>query len=233
MSRRAFSRKALGFAVAAAAAGTVLGTTADGVLADETGYYRTTSSVNLRVGPSTQRSILHVVPANAMVTSLRATKNGFRKVSYFGKVGWIHADFLTVTNGGSSDQPPVSTGFAKTNDSVNMRRQPSKSAAVDRVLPAGTTVEVFDFWQDGFRMVGYANKTGWVYDSYLDETGAPEGYVTTTSALNLRTQPSTTAKVIVVMPKGTAVRWTDEVSNGFRRVNWQGTNGWAFDEFLK
>ncbi len=233
MSRRSFTRSLIGAGAVAFAAASGIATGISDALADDTGFFRTTSSVNLRIGPSTRRSVLHVLPANAMVTSLRASKNGFRKVSYFGTAGWVHQDFLTVTNGGSSDQPPVPTGFAVTNTSVNFRSQPSTSSSVIRVLPAGKTVEVFNFWQNGFRMAGFAQQTGWIYESYLDETGAPAGYVTTSAALNLRSQPSTSAKVIIVMPKGSAVRWTDEVSNGFRRVNFQGTNGWAFDDYLK
>ena len=82
-------------------------------------------------------------------------------------------------------------------------------------------------------MVCYAQQTGWIYEQYLEEGGVPVGYMTTTTALNLRTQPSTRAAVIIVMPPNTAVRWTDEVANGFRRVNFQGTNGWAYDQYLK
>jgi uncharacterized protein YgiM (DUF1202 family) len=232
VSRRMFNRFLLGAGLTALAIGFGVGPI-ERALAEETGFYRTTSSVNLRVGPSRQRSILHVIPANAMVTSLGASKNGFKKVSYLGKAGWVYGDYLTVTNGGSSDEPSMPVGFAVTNDSVNFRAEPSTSARVIRVLPAHTTVELFDAWQSGFRKAGFAQESGWIHESYLDETDAPEGYLTTTSALNLRSQPKTSAKVIVVMPKGSAVRATDELSNGFRRVNFQGTNGWAHDDYLK
>jgi uncharacterized protein YgiM (DUF1202 family) len=64
----------------------------------------------------------------------------------------------------------------------------------------------------------------------------PPIYVTTTVALNLRNEPSLSAKVILVLPKGTKVRWTDQVVNGFRYVvyenNQTGTPGWAFDKYL-
>jgi uncharacterized protein YraI len=232
MSRRSFNWSILGGALAALGAGAGGLHGGQAVLAEESSHYRTTSSVNFRRGPSTQRSIIMVLPEGAILTSLGAMKAGFRKVSYLGAVGWVHTDFLTVSNGGSTDTP-VPTGFAVTTSTVNFRQQPSTSAKVLGVLQAGTSVEVFDYRSGGFRMAGYAQMMGWISEQYLAEGGAPEGYVITSTALNLRTSPSLSASVIVVMPPNTAVRWTDEVSNGFRRVNFRGTNGWASDQYLR
>ncbi len=231
MSRRQINKSliAAGIAMITGLSGSVGGS--HSASADESSHYRTTSALNLRTGPGVRRRVILVLPANAVLTSVGLSKYGYRKVSYQGTVGWAHADFLTATNGGSTDTP-IPVGFAVTTSSVNFRVEPSTSANVIRVLPAGTSVEVFDYFSNGFRMVGYANQTGWVYLDYLEAGGAPAGYLTTDSALNLRTEPNTSAKIILVIPKGMAVRSGDELSNGFRRVNYQGTNGWAYDAYL-
>jgi len=52
--------------------------TGGNALADETGSYRTTSRLNLRSGTSTSKSVMLVIPNNAMGTSLNNSQNGFR-----------------------------------------------------------------------------------------------------------------------------------------------------------
>ena len=58
------------------------------------------------------------------------------------------------------------------------------------------------------------------------------GYRTTTS-LNLRASASTSSKVLAVMPKGTVVGVTGSAKNGFLPVTWNGTSGWAYEDYLE
>ena len=56
----------------------------------------------------------------------------------------------------------------------------------------------------------------------------------TTTAVNLRADASTSAKVIKVVPKGATVIDYDLVmSNGFRGVDYNGTVGWIYDTYLQ
>ena len=54
-----------------------------------------------------------------------------------------------------------------------------------------------------------------------------------TTGLNLRSQPSTQSKVILVMPAGSMVRSLGQTSNGFAYVDYQGTAGWAYSSYLE
>lgn len=54
----------------------------------------------------------------------------------------------------------------------------------------------------------------------------------TTTDLNLRAGPSTSAAVITVMPEGVTVELPGETQNGFFRTNWNGHQGWAFADFI-
>lgn len=233
VSRREVLRKAAGFGAVAAAVGLGLTVRGGSVLADDTGYYRTTSSLNLRTGPGPRRRVILVIPDGAMVVSLDKAKNGYRYISFQGTKGWAHADFLDVTNGGSSDVP-VPVGTAQTTDSVNFRAQPSVSGSVWQVLPAGTTVEVFDVYENGYRMAGFANLQGWIYADYLSVEGGPlGGYVVTTTALNLREEVNTSSRVLAVMPKGAKAFRGDVIANGFLGVTYNGTFGWAHMDYLE
>jgi len=83
MTRRRFVRLALGTGAVAAAG--VAGVSLGGGLAsaDYTGFYRTSTAVNLRTGPSTRRRVLKVIPAIAMVSDLGlALENGYRYVAF-------------------------------------------------------------------------------------------------------------------------------------------------------
>jgi len=66
-----------------------------------------TTNVNLRSGPSTSKSILHVVPEGSKVTVVDAApQNGFYKIKHDGTVGWSYGAYYKV----QSADPPASTG---------------------------------------------------------------------------------------------------------------------------
>jgi uncharacterized protein YraI len=58
------------------------------------------------------------------------------------------------------------------------------------------------------------------------------GFLRTTSALNLRTGPSLDRRIILVLPENVMVTDLGAAENGFRYVSYQGTDGWAFGEYL-
>lgn len=55
----------------------------------------------------------------------------------------------------------------------------------------------------------------------------------TTTDLNLRESPNSSAKVLLVMPAGALIEYLDEAQNGYRYVAYQGTAGWAYEDFLE
>lgn len=72
-----------------------------------------TTNVNLRSGPSTSNTVLHVIPSGAKVTlEQSAPQNGFYKVKHGGTVGWSYGQYfnLSSASGGGSAPPPQSGG---------------------------------------------------------------------------------------------------------------------------
>jgi uncharacterized protein YraI len=229
MNRRRLLRVMAGGAAVAAGA-LALGGSAS---ADWTGYFLTTAALNMRSRPDRTSSILLVVPNGAGVAQVAGVQNGYRKVSYRGTVGWVLDAYLRVTNGGSSDSPPPMVASGYTTTAVNLRSGPSTSHSVLRVLAKGTTIQVSDMFVSGFRYVSHNGLAGWVYADYIANGNGPvSGYVTTTTDLNLRAEPSTSARVLTVMPKGAQVRPSDQLANGFRQVTYGTLTGWAWDAYL-
>jgi uncharacterized protein YraI len=198
-------------------------------------HFRTTSALNLRKTPSTSGQVLLVIPANTLVQSRYESSNGYNKVAYQGKVGWAFGQYLVSSNGGSDDPNVTWLGDAKTTAAVNFRYEPSTSGGVLVVIAAGKTVKISDWVENGYRYVDAQGATGWIYDQYLEPV-EEEGplYFKTTTAVNLRANPSTSAKVIKVVPAGkTVIDYDLVMSNGYRGVDYNGTVGWIYDAYLK
>ena len=233
LDRRSVLRMAAGFGAAAVAGGVLVrGAAAQDSAAAGSGYYRTTTALNLRTGPSTNRRIILVLPQGAKVQDLGGNKNGFRQVSYKGTEGWASLSFLVVDGGQGAD--PVISGTAVTTASVNFRSGPSTGHKVLRVLAKGTRVETSLTVQSGFRYVIQNGLAGWVYDDFLAVEGdsPPEGTLVTTTALNLRAEPSLSAKVLTVMPSGSRVKPTGQGSGQFAEVVYGSLKGWAATAYL-
>jgi uncharacterized protein YraI len=67
----------------------------------------------------------------------------------------------------------------------------------------------------------------------LPADAAGSSYYRTTTSLNLRAEPSTKSQVLLVIPAGAAVYDIGYAQNGFAQVEYQGTVGWAYLDYLE
>ena len=222
LDRRTALRLALGIGTAAVAGGVLT----NGVSATSgPAYFRTTSNLNLRAKASLSGKILLVIPVNSLVDNYGQSSNWYYKVGYKGTVGWAFADYLEQVVPGNDDPDVNIIGEAVTTSAVNLRTGPSTEYDVLEVVKKGKTVKISDWVDSGYRYVIVNGTSGWIYDQYLDqgEDVGPISFVTTT-AVNLRAKPSTSAKIIQVVKKGATVTDYDLViSNGYRGVDYKGT----------
>ena len=120
-------------------------------------------------------------------------------------------------------------------DALTLRQAtPDDAETLIRVLAAGTAVQTSDTVNNGFRYVIHDGMAGWVYDTYLKagEDSPPAGTLVTTSALNLRAEPNTNAKILTVMPEGAKVTPTGTGFAGFIQVVYGNLTGWAAGAYL-
>ncbi|HRA48670.1 MAG TPA: SH3 domain-containing protein [Thermomicrobiales bacterium] len=196
-----------------------------------------TSDLNLRAGPSTSNTIKLVMPAGASVQLLSELgRSGFYKVSYNGELGYAYSDYLAI--GGSRDDSVDAgwgnAGSASTTSALNLRMGPGTGYAVADVMPDGATVTLTGAADSGFLGVLYNGANGWASADYLAQSGtdSPSGTAYTTSNLNLRSGPSTANLVLLVLPSGAAVSLTGDEQNGFASISYDGTEGWASQNYL-
>jgi uncharacterized protein YraI len=232
-TRTGISRRHLLKMMGVGAATLVVGATArpERSTAQTVTQYKTTDALNFRSGPGTTYPVIRVIPAGTIVAHTGAIQNSYFEVGYSGTYGWVHKDYLGPVNGGGS---PVISGKAWTITAVNLRSGPSTGHQVLRVVPSGAQIGVSNTVQGGFRYVSYQGQAGWMSDAYIsfsDGTNQPETF-TTTADLNLRAEPSTSAKILLVMPSGSKVQAASGTAQGFRQVIYKGTTGWASTNYL-
>jgi peptidoglycan/xylan/chitin deacetylase (PgdA/CDA1 family) len=75
---------------------------------------RTTANLNLRAGPSTAYRILVTIPQGTTVNVTARASNGWYKVSYAGRTGWISNAYVTTGTSTPAPQAPQSTGPNRT-----------------------------------------------------------------------------------------------------------------------
>jgi uncharacterized protein YgiM (DUF1202 family) len=198
-----------------------------------------TEGARLRSGPGTSYSIVASLARGTEVRFLAdgGTANGYRwykvLVLATSKEGFMASNLLSAP-GSSTGTDPVIVSTATTTDYVNLRSGPSTSHQVLRVVAAGAAVQISNTVQNGYRYVIHNGLAGWIADQYLSSGGSqPSGETfTTTSALNLRAEPSTSAKVLLVMPSGAVVKALAGTATGWRQVSYNGTTGWASTNYL-
>jgi uncharacterized protein YgiM (DUF1202 family) len=198
-----------------------------------------TEGARLRSGAGTGYAVLASLSKGTEVQYVAngGSANGYQwyqvKVYATGKVGFVASSLLSAPDGGTGSDPVI-VGTATTTDFVNLRSGPSTGHQVLRVVPSGASVQISSTVQGGFRYVIHNGLAGWISDQYLKSGGSQPGgeTFTTTSALNLRAEPSTSAKVLLVMPSGAVVKALSGTASGWRQVSYNGTTGWAATDYL-
>ena len=116
---------------------------------------------------------------------------------------------------------------------LNLRKEPSKSAAVLGQYPTGTWVTIHE-QGDTWSRVTVNGKSGYMMTKYLS-SGARNGtlYVRTNTGigLNLRNAPSTEGDIITSFKPGTQVKVLKR-GNGWHYVSVNGKEGYMSSKFL-
>jgi uncharacterized protein YraI len=130
-----------------------------------------------------------------------------------------------------------------TTSDLNLRAGPSTGNYIKLVMPPNASVTLLsDLGRSGFYKVAYGGETGYAHSDYLaiggsgsrsiDAGWSNAGSTNTTSALNLRMGPGTDYDVRLVMPYGAELTLTGATDGGFVGVIYNGTNGWASQDYL-
>lgn len=171
---------------------------------------KATSFLNLREYPSLNAPVLGIYYNGATFTVL-STYSGWYEVSIDGMIGYFKSEYVRIN--GSSGSAGTATVVVSGGASVNLREGPSKEFAVIGRYYDGRTVNVLlkgnRFWK-----ISVGGQTGFMSTDFLSTSGgggggtpATKGYAVvsnpnTKGLLNLRQQPTSTAKIIAQYKNG-------------------------------
>jgi cell wall-associated NlpC family hydrolase len=213
--------------------------------------YRTITGnlVNFRKGPGTNYSSINKLNKGYKVEYIE-TVGSWIKIKYNGVEGFVHGDYVS----GSSNNNEVGTDNTikstkeVTGNKVNFRKGPGTNHAVITSLSKGTKVGVISE-SNGWSKINYNGTIGYMSSNYLKDvnsennnSGNNNGSDTdntvksnkevTGSRVNLRNGPGTSHAVITSLSKGTKVGVILE-SNGWSKINYNGTIGYMSSSYLK
>lgn len=212
----------------------------------------TADSLRLRSAASTSSSILTSAPKGATVSLLSGNENGWYKVSYKNKEGYMSADWLnatlfstasidlpsaetvpvTDTAGSSSDSKAELTTSVVTADLANIRSGPGASYTLLAQLKKGDQVTLLEHSNNTWIKVSVNGVEGYAYSKYISKSGSLErkGMITA-STLNVRTGPGTGYTRIGSLKIGTSVTILDTV-NGWHKITTGSIEGYVSGSYV-
>ncbi len=208
------------------------------------------SALNVRSKASTSGSVIAKLSPGSKV-SVQSESGGWSKLSINGKTGYVSTQYLSVSAPvakPAAKAPSTSktvTKYVNVNrgSALNVRSKASTSGNVIAKLSSGSKVSV-QSESGGWSKLSINGKTGYVSTQYLSAkapsatTPAKPAKTTTKyvdvkagSILYLRSNASTSAKVVDRLTRGTAVKVETE-ANGWAKVTANGKTGYVSSEFL-
>ena len=143
---------------------------------------KTTDVVNVRSSDSVEADRLGKTSKGQVLELLEEKVNGWSKVNFEGKEGFIKSEFLVAEetemqlstevpeNTKTESVPEIDNSTKKEGmltDTVNVRKTPSTDADIVGILTKGTEVEVLEQMNNGWTKVNHANGTAYVKSDYV------------------------------------------------------------------
>ncbi len=125
-------------------------------------------SITLRESPSTKAAQLGEILWGEPVSFIQDDKDGFSKVAYQGKTGYVLAAYLGDTPPSLNDNASGMMRVVNCRESISLRRSPSVSASEICQIPLGSMVSYVSSASDGFYEITYMGKNGYALASYLE-----------------------------------------------------------------
>ncbi len=193
------------------------------------------TSVRMRSQPNTSSSILGYY-SNGVTMMALGSVDGWYKVSYNGKVGYISASYLRI-----SPENVYSTAKSGSisGNAVRMRMGPSTDFAKVGSYNKGTSVKISGEY-DGWYEISVNGKYGYIKSDYVkvgasaptpDKTMDSVGTISGNS-VRMRSGPGTSYSVIGYYNKGIQVNVTGKTGNWYY-VTYKGLSGYISADYVR
>lgn len=194
------------------------------------------TSVRMRSQPNTSSSVLGYY-SNGVTMKVLGSVDGWYKVSYNGKTGYVSASYLRITP--DNAYSTVKSGSVN-GSAVRMRMGPSTDFAVVGSYNKGTEVKIsgeYNGWYEisingkyGYMKADYV-KAGSAAVSEPDKTLNSVGTITG-NGVRMRSGPGTSYSVVGYYNKGIQVNVTGQTGNWYA-VTYNGLKGYISADYVK
>jgi uncharacterized protein YgiM (DUF1202 family) len=194
--------------------------------------YITTDALRFRAEPSLDARTIEMIAEGTAVLVTGFRDDGWYRVNIDGVVGYMFSRYLDPQAARIQTLVPNSTSTTSflTTANLRLRTGPSTSAETIQTIPEGRTVQVVSTGSNGWHKVSYNGTTGYMYSEFL--TNAIPSEFVTTGNVRMRTGPSLDSNIIQTIPTGNNVQVLGSRNNDWFAVQFNGTSGYMFAEFL-
>ena len=198
--------------------------------------YTANTSVNIRTGPSTSKTVLTQLQDGQTVLAAGSVSGSWLPISYDNTTAYVWAAYLDKDSKAASVVLSGPAGRRTALENVNVRAAASLDAEITAILDKGTAIKVTGYSSGVFAQVTVDGQTGWIHSQFLSTTTdtSPEvvASYTTTTNLALRSTSSVAATNQVTIAKGSTVGGTGTHEGTYSQVIYKGKVGWVITGYL-
>ncbi len=210
-------------------------------------------SLNLRQSPNTSAKVLCTIPQYAVIPIYEQGAS-WCKTAYNGSSGYVMTSFLTFSGQpapAAQESASLSAQVTTKSGSLNLRQSPNTSAKVLCTIPQYAVIPIYEQGA-AWCKTAYNGSSGYVMTSFLTFSGQPAAStpapvstpapaqesasqyarVTTQSgSLNLRQNPSASAKVLRTIPRNETIPILEKGAS-WCKTAYGGDTGYVMTQFL-
>lgn len=198
----------------------------------------TTSALNLRKGPGLSYPAIMVVGDGARVALTGKTARGYAEVSYGTARGWLSTQYLASSASGL----PRASGIRYATADLFVRTTSGSDFKVVTEVKKGTRLAVTGTTQNGRAQIIYGGAARWVTAAYLSNQASSKpstpalprvvGTRYATTALDIRSSSTSSARTVAEVPRGTALSITGVTGGGRAQIVFNRTVRWVTARYL-
>ena len=205
-------------------------------------------AVNLRAAPDTNAAIITALKTGDSLQILE-TLDGWYKVAYDIHIGYVSADFVSVSNSAepaddkeaaakadalpASDTSVIAVGQV-TSSGVRMRQEPNTDCDIITTLNEGTAVSVLG-QSDGWYEINYGGKDGYISADYLEARSSASNLsayaLVTADMLNMRSEPNASSAKVCGIPEGEYIS-VSGFDSGWYEASYDDYSGYVSGDFV-
>ena len=220
----------------------------------------TTSSLNVRSGPSTNKSAIGSIKKGSTIEIISTSSNGWHKIKFKNGYGYVSGKYISISSNSNTNTNTNSTSSIKVThtgkvntSSLNVRSKANTSSSKLGSLKKGSNVEIVEKASNGWYKIKFKKGYGYVSGSYISNvksvntsTGSSNSNsnnntssikvthtgTVNTSSLNVRSKSNASSSKLGTLSKGSKVEIVEKVSNGWYKIKFKKGYGYVSGAYI-